>query len=169
LKPILILCLGNDVLTDDAFGFRVAESLNKPEVTVCADVWSAAIAGFALLDILEGRQVVLIVDTVVTGKEAAGTVHFFPKGHWTPSRSLVSSHQISLPNALQFGRLLGYDMPDDIDILAVEASDVSTLSEEMTPLVAAAVPRAVAIVEDWIRDKACEVNHGYRDRKETVA
>jgi hydrogenase maturation protease len=169
LKPILILCLGNDVLTDDAFGFRVGEALNRPEVSECADVWTAAVAGFALLDILEGRQAVLIVDTVVTGKETAGTVHFFPKGHWTPSRSLVSSHQISLPNALQFGRLLGYNMPEDIDILAVEASDVCTLSEEMTPLVAAAVPRAAAIVEDWIRDKVCEVEHGYRNPKEAIA
>ena len=169
MKPILVLCLGNDVLSDDAFGFRVGEALNRPEVTDCADVWTAAIAGFALLDILEGRRTVLIVDTVVTGKAAAGTVQFFPNGHWTPSRSLVSSHQISLPNALQFGRLLGYDMPDDIDILAVEASDVTTLSEEMTPLVTAAVPRAAAIIEDWIRDKACEVNHGCRDPKEAVA
>jgi hydrogenase maturation protease len=169
LKPILVLCLGNDVLTDDAFGFRVGEALDRPEVTECADVRTAAVAGFALLDILEGRRKVLIVDTVVTGEDAAGTVHFFPRGHWTPSRSLVSSHQISLPNALQFGRLLGYDMPEDIDILAVEASDVTTLSEEMTPLVAAAVPRAAAIVEDWIRDKACEVNHGYGNTKDAVA
>ena len=168
MKPILILCLGNDVLTDDAFGFRVGEGLTRPEVIRDADVCTAAVAGFALLDIMNGRQAVLVVDTVLTGKAVPGTLHFFPKGYWTPGRGLVSSHEISLPTALKLGRLLGYEMPEYIDVLAVEATDVQTLSEEMTPAVTAAVKPAITVIEEWIRNRTCEVNDGHRNQKETV-
>jgi hypothetical protein len=67
------------------------------------------------------------------------------------------------------GRLLGYEMPENIDIIAVEAVDVQTLSEEMTPAVTAAVTPAIDLVEEWIRKRACEVNDGYRNQKDAVA
>ncbi len=169
MKPILILCLGNDVLTDDAFGLRVGESLTRPEVTERADVCTASVAGFALLDLMHSREAVLVVDTVLTSKAIPGTLHFFPNGYWTPGRGLVSSHEISLPTALRLGRLLGYEMPENIDVLAVEAADVQTLSEEMTPAVTAAVEPAITLVEEWIRNRTCEVKYGDRDQKEAVA
>ena len=169
MRPILVLCLGNDVLTDDAFGFRVGEGLARPEVTDGAEVCMAAVAGFALLDIMNGREDVLVVDTVLTGKAIPGTLHFFPKGYWTPGRGLVSSHEISLPTALKLGRMLGYEMPENIDVLAVEAADVQTLSEEMTPAVTAAVKPAITLVEEWIRNRTCEVKYGDRNQKEAVA
>jgi len=169
LKPILVLCLGNEVLTDDAFGFRVGEALSHCCVSDYTDVRTEAIAGFALLDALNGHRAALIIDTVVTGNCAPGTLHFIPQGLSTPGRALVSSHQISLPTALRLGELLGYTMPGTIDVLAVEAADVHTLSEEMTAPVAAAVPEATAIVEEWVRQKVDEVMHGDRDKKEAVA
>jgi hydrogenase maturation protease len=169
VKPLLVLCLGNDVLSDDAFGFRVGEMLRSRDADRQADVETAAVAGFALIDLLQGRRSVLIVDTVVTGKVRPGELHFYPRGYWTPSRALVSSHQISLPTALKFGEILGQRMPDIIDILAVEASDVQTLSEEMTAPVKAAVDDAVSMVEQWIQDKTDEVNDVSRKQKGALA
>ncbi len=169
MKPLLILCLGNDVLSDDAFGFRVGEALTCDGVDSHVEVVTAAVAGFALLDLLDGRDSVLIVDTVVTGKVEPGELHFYPRGHWTPSRGLITSHQISLPTALELGKMLGHRIPKVIDILAVEASDVTTLSEEMTEPVSSAVPDAVAMIKQWIRDKTSEVNDGSRKQKDAVA
>ncbi len=169
MKPLLVLCLGNDVLSDDAFGYRVGETIAQSNLTEYADVLTASVAGFALLDIFQGRNAVLIVDTVVTGNSMPGTLHYFPRGYWTPSRGLVSSHQISLPTALRFGTMMGYTIPDDIDILAVEASDVTTLSESMTASVASAVPEAAAMIAQWIHGKIDEVKHGPGNKEETVA
>ncbi|HKK21056.1 MAG TPA: hydrogenase maturation protease [candidate division Zixibacteria bacterium] len=169
MKPLLILCLGNDVLSDDAFGFRVGEMLRRRDADRLADIETAAVAGFALMDLLQGRRSVLIVDTVVTGKVQPGELHFYPRGYWTPSRALVSSHQISLPTALKFGEILGQRMPEIIDILAVEASDVQTLSEEMTAAVKAAVADAVLMVEQWIQDKTDEVKDTPRKPKDAIA
>lgn len=168
MKP-LVLCLGNDVLSDDAFGFRVGEALTGSSVSKQADITTAALAGFALLDLLQGRNSVLIVDTVMTGATVPGKLHFFPRGHWTPSRGLAFSHQISLPTALQLGQLLGYEMPRTIDVLAVEAADVSTLSEDMTPEIRAAVPKAIDLITRWVEGQTKEANDGYREHQEALA
>ena len=151
MKPLLVLCLGNEIVSDDAFGPSVARVLHdEPELTRHADVIFAPVAGFHLLDLLQGREKILIVDTIRTGNTVPGTLHSFPAGMLTPSKHLTTSHQISLPTALELGRRLDYAMPEHIDILAVEAQDLETLSEELSPPVRAALPEALRFVREWI-------------------
>lgn len=159
MKPILVLCLGNEVLSDDAFGFKVAQELKElNDRDHETEVVFAALAGFNLLDLLHDRHDVLIVDAIITGRVNPGTLHFFSSGHLTPSHSLTCSHQINLPTALELGTQLGMNMPQNIDVLAVEVQDVQTLSEEMTAPVKDAVSTAVNKIERWIRSKKQEVN-----------
>ena len=152
MKPILVLCLGNDILSDDAFGVEVAKAcMNSTPHADIAEVEFAPVAGFSLLEMLGNRKKVLIVDTIQTYTCPAGTLHFFPAGLLAPSNHLVSSHQINLPTALALGTKLGLDMPEVIDVLAVEAQDVTTLGLAMTPAVENAVPEAMDRIRDWIR------------------
>ncbi len=152
MKPILVLCLGNDILSDDAFGVEVAKALmtSMPQADI-TDVEFAPVAGFALLEMLCTRKKALIIDTIQTYSCSPGTLHFFPAGHLIPSNHLVSSHQINLPTALALGAELDLDMPDVIDILAVEAQDVITFGFAMTAAVENAVPEAIERVREWIR------------------
>jgi hydrogenase maturation protease len=168
MSPILVLCLGNEVLSDDAFGFHVSAELRKSSVGDRADVEFAAVAGFALLDLLQGRRAALIVDTVVSGNAVPGTLRLFRNGFGTATRHLVSSHQMSLPTALRFGAILGYDMPGAIDVLAVEALDVQTLSESMTPAVAPSIGNAVTEIEKWVQSRAMEMDHVCRYTQNAV-
>ena len=110
----------------------------------------APVAGFGLLDLLNGRDKVLLIDSIVTGGVPPGTLHFFPMGTLTPSRNLTTSHQMSLPTALELGRQLGYQMPEHIDVLAVEVADVTTLNESMTGQVRSAVEPALVSVDQWL-------------------
>ena len=43
-----------------------------------------------------------------------------------------------LDTALEVGRQVGYDMPEEVIVFAIEAEDVETFGEELTPAVAAA-------------------------------
>jgi hydrogenase maturation protease len=157
LKPLLVLCLGNEIISDDGFGPAVARELAKDGASNRhADVIFAPVAGFSLLDLLAGRRKALIVDTIRTGKAAPGTLHSFAAGVLVPSHHLTTSHQINLPTALELGKRLGYAMPEHIDILAVEARDLETLSEELTPSVRAAVSDALRLVRDWITQNGVE-------------
>jgi hydrogenase maturation protease len=154
VTPILVLCLGNEVLSDDRFGAEIAERLARDNFGPHVEVLFASVAGFTLVDLLQERRHVLIVDTILSGTVEPGTIHFFPVGNLTPSNNLIHSHQINLPTALELGRQLGVTMPDDIQVLAVEAQDVTTLAEQLTPPVAAAVDATLQRVRSWITTKS---------------
>jgi hydrogenase maturation protease len=163
LKPRLILCLGNEIVSDDRFGYEIAKRLlEQGDLPDDVEVQFAAVAGFHLLQLLVDRRKVLIVDTIRTEQVAAGTLHSFPAGVFTPSKHLTTSHQISLPTALELGRQLELEMPSLVDVLAVEAADLETLSEQMTPPVQAAVGDALGFIKEWIIQDKMEENH---DRK----
>jgi len=167
LKPILVLCLGNEVLSDDSFGPKIAEILNKHyDLGEKVEVIFAPLAGFNLLDLLKDRQSVLIVDTIVTGRAKPGTTHFFSMGQLTPSSNLTCSHQISLPTAIKLGAELGISMPEDIDVLAIEAHDIETLSENLTAPVKGAIDTAISLIMDWVKSKRME-SIQYEPRKKT--
>jgi hydrogenase maturation protease len=164
MKPLLVLCLGNEILADDAFGFHVAETFsNEHGLNDNTEIIFAPIAGFSLLDVLANRTAALIVDTIITGNREPGHLHYFKIGYDAATTTLVSSHQISLPVALQFGRKLGLEMPKNISVLAVEASDIYTLSQTMTGAVKDSVTKAVLHIDDWIRVNESELFVKERD------
>ncbi|MBM3327482.1 MAG: hydrogenase maturation protease [Calditrichaeota bacterium] len=152
VQPLLILCLGNEVVSDDRLGYEIWLRLSKCALPEDVEALFEPAAGFRLLDLLSGRRRVLIVDAIITGSAPPGALHFFPAGHLTPSRQLTSSHQINLPTALELGRMMDIPMPDKIDVLAVEAEDVTTLKEALTEPVAMVVPEVVQKALDWIKD-----------------
>ena len=67
----------------------------------------------------------------------------------TATRTADSTHDTSLRLALELGRAAGLDLPEDVRIWAVEAADVETFSERLTPAVERAVP---LVVEQVLRD-----------------
>lgn len=151
MRPDLVLCLGNEILSDDSFGFKIANLLNSRfDFGGLAEVIFSPLGGFKLIDLLKGRKRTLVVDTIVTGKAAPGTLHFFEMGHLAPAKNLTCSHQISLPTALALGREYGMDMPERIDVLAVEAKDIRTLNESLTPQVEAALNPAIDRIVGWL-------------------
>jgi len=157
LKPLLILCLGNEIISDDGFGPEVARRLMVNDYfSEQVEVIFAPVAGFKLLDLLTGRKKVLIVDTIRTGDAPPGTLNNFSAGAFTPSYHLTTSHQINLPTVLELGRILGVDMPEVVDVVTVEAEDLETLSEELSPSVHQAVDGAISLIEEWISQNTVE-------------
>ena len=69
---------------------------------------------------------------------------------------------MSLPTALALAKLLEIPMPAEIDVLTVEASDVETLSESLTPSIEKAVEPAVNLILYWL--KGGEANESLEDR-----
>jgi len=152
-KPFLILCLGNEVIADDTFGPEAARILlESKKLPSPVEVIYSPVAGFALLDLLAGRERVLIVDTIQTGhKTPAGHLSFLALSDFPASHNLTSSHQISLPTALELGKRMGMTMPRQIEILAVEAADLETLGGPMTAAVQAALNDAVSRAILWAK------------------
>jgi len=143
-RRTLILGLGNPLLTDDAVGLHVVRRLgpvlaDQPNVEVAEDYWG----GLRLMERFVGFDHAIIVDAQRTGAPP-GTLSVLAADAGAP-RHAHSSHDVSLPTALEFGRRAGARLPapGHILIVAIEAADVETFGTQCTPAVAAAVPRAV--------------------------
>ncbi|HEY3355992.1 MAG TPA: hydrogenase maturation protease [Polyangia bacterium] len=145
----LVLGLGNDILTDDAVGLLVARAVaarGLPGVIVR----EAAVAGFDLVDLLEGHARAVIVDAIRTDGGAPGDVYRFTPADLPRPGRLGAVHEIGLLEALELGRALGHAMPGEVVIIGVEARETEVFGEQPTPAVAAAVPVAAQAVLDEI-------------------
>jgi hydrogenase maturation protease len=147
LLDVRVLCLGNDLLADDALGFRVARALRR-ELGDCrsssVDIVETPEFGFALLDHLQDVRRVVVIDTVVTGRAESGTLYRIAEDEDWEAAPGASPHYVGLFEALSAGRALG--LPVEVVILAVEASDVVTVGGSMSSAVEAAVPLVVSEV-----------------------
>ena len=146
----IIIGLGNPVLTDDSVGLKISAALRqhlagRPGVTT-AELYSG---GLRLVEAIAGFDRAIVLDAIVTG-QPAGTIRKLGTAELPSTRSAYSAHDGSLPAALQMGRMAGLRLPDEIDIWAVEAGDVETFSESLTPAVARAVPQVVREVLDHL-------------------
>jgi hydrogenase maturation protease len=154
----LVVGLGNPLLADDGVGWRVAQALAArlaDDPTLAADPSLAdveidhlAVGGLTLMERLVGYRRAVLVDAMVTGEHAPGTVRRFSIAD-IPGREathLDSAHDASLATALAAGRSLGADLPTQIAIVAVEAVRVDEFGEVLTPAVEAAIPAAVDAV-----------------------
>lgn len=140
-----MLCLGNELLADDALGAVVAEQLRQILPGTLEVVFTSAM-GFDLLDDVLGASRLLVVDIIETGTKPPGTVHLLREEdvQTVPGES---PHYIGLFETLKLGRKLQLDVPKDVIIIAVEPADCLTVGGAMTPAVKEAVPIVVNLVQ----------------------
>jgi hydrogenase maturation protease len=140
-----LLGLGNEILADDAFGILVAREFKRLFPRQIEVVCSAA-AGFNLLDDLLGARRVVVVDTIMTGAAKPGTIHVF-QADPVSQQAGIAPHFLGLFEVLAFARRLHLDVAEDAIIIAVEASDCTTIGGAMHPDVRAAIAGAVDLVK----------------------
>ncbi len=141
----LVLGLGNSILTDDAVGFAVVEEVRRRIDREDVTLSQASVGGLGLLELVVGYDRVIILDAIQTGLAAPGYIHRLTPDEFRGSLRAASSHDVSLTTALEIGRQLSKDLPKEIVIIAVEAADVESFGEELTPTVAATVPEVVEL------------------------
>jgi hydrogenase maturation protease len=142
--PARVLCLGNDLLADDALGFLAADHLRQ-RLPLAVDVVFCTDAGFALLDYLDTRLLV-VVDVIQTGKTPPGTVSVFRTEDLRGAPG-NSPHYVGLFESLDLGRAIGMPVPERVAIVVVEAADCLTIGGAMHPDVRAAVADVADRVE----------------------
>ncbi|HLA18059.1 MAG TPA: hydrogenase maturation protease [Dehalococcoidia bacterium] len=156
--PVLlrVLCLGNDLLADDALGAVVAGRLAAqlpPDVEVVA----SSTTGFGLLDDLLNTARLVVVDSIRSGGAPPGTLYQVRE---EDLRCPVggSAHYVGLFEMLALARALHLPAPQKVVILAVEAADCTTVGGTIHPAVQAAVPAVIRqveqLVQEWRREAA---------------
>lgn len=150
----LVVGLGNPILSDDSVGWRVVEALRQslPGEQIAPGspikLTEACVGGLALAEMMVGYERVVVIDAMLTGSYAPGTVNHLELKDMPGTLNLASAHDTNLITALDTLRRYGAACPDDgaIQLVAIEALDVWTFSEQCSPQVEASIPVAAAIV-----------------------
>jgi hydrogenase maturation protease len=140
----LVIGVGNLLRCDDGVGIHVVNRLN--EVASYIDTLDVALGGIEVLEAMKGRDRVFIVDAIQAGGEPGTIYRVNLSGGEEPPR-ITHSHGVDLLTTLKLGdSLFPGRMPREIVLLAVEAEDITTLSESCTSKVQAAIEKAVEII-----------------------
>ncbi len=145
---ILVLGLGNTLMTDDAFGPRVVAELERRfAVPATVALLDGGTLGLDLLPRLEGVQKLLLLDAIDLG-EAPGTV-FRLSGEEVPRAfaNKLSVHQMGVQDLLAVSELQGH-LPAQLVVWGVQPASVE-MGLELSPAVAEALPTVLqGVIEE---------------------
>lgn len=149
---VLILGLGNTLLTDEAVGVRVAEHVSTlPEAAELGlRALDGGTMGLTLMIEMEDSDAMVVVDSAYLNA-APGTIEVFEGAemdHFLRTRGR-NPHDIGLDDVMDGLRLRGA-VPERRALVGIQPENL-TVGEEMTPNVAAAVPRAADIIIDLVK------------------
>ena len=145
LSPcILILGVGNILLSDEGVGVRVIEAMQEMTIPANVELLDGGTASADLIDYLNNRDKVIIIDAV-QGKNEPGTIYRFTPADIKVQKDIHTSvHQIDLLEALTMAEYLG-DVPQSIVIYGIEPKELGW-GLELSPEVAAVIPRVIELV-----------------------
>ena len=155
LGIVRLLGLGNEILADDAFGILAAREVAR-RFQGQIDVVQSSSAGYDLMDHLLGARRLLVVDTIVTGRARPGAISVFTADRVQPAPG-GSPHFLGLFEVLAVGRKLHLDVPKEIIVIAVEASDCVTVGGPIHPDVQSAIPEVVELVGQFLANGTLEI------------
>jgi hydrogenase maturation protease len=148
----LVVGLGNPILGDDGVGWVVAEEVKTrltPDLSV--DVVCLSLGGISLMEHLIDYDRAILVDAFL-GEDEPGSIIVSTLDE-LPNYSafhVTSVHDVSLQNAIKLGRQLGARLPEQVLVVGILARHVYDFSEELSPPVEAAVPKATQIVAEML-------------------
>ena len=154
-RHITVIGVGNPSRSDDRAGLQVARRLREHvsdgtagncRIVECSGEATALMAAWA------NARAVIIADAVLSGA-SPGTVHRLDAAAEPvpASFSTRSTHSFGLAQAIELARALG-QLPQRIVIYGIEGASFDH-GEELSPQVAAAMPRAVDRILAEIRSQ----------------
>lgn len=144
---VLVLGVGNVLLSDEGVGVRVVEALVARFVLPDGvEVIDGGTSGMDMLDIIGGRDHLILVDAVKSAGGPGSLIRL--SGDQVPAffRSKISPHQLGISDLLAALRLLERE-PKGVTLIGIEPIDLRT-ALELSPIVAAKLERMVEMVVD---------------------
>ena len=154
---IMILGVGNILMTDEGFGIRVIEELEKRyEFPENVSVVDGGVLGVSLMGVISEADRLIVVDAV-RNQNPPGTMYRIEHDE-IPNRILAknSVHQIDFLETLTLCQAL--DKVPQTLILGIEPQDIDTLSIELTPVIKEKIDRMICLVLKELDDLGISYN-----------
>jgi hydrogenase maturation protease len=147
-RGALVVCIGNELVADDAVGHEVFQVLQAGDLPPGTRLEFVGVGGIALLDLLNGSEGALVVVDAVQFGSRPGTLHRLT---WDEipayGNAAISAHGIGLREAIEVGTALCPDkLPPVITLFGIEGRCFNRTREYMTPDVAAVISEVVAAI-----------------------
>jgi hydrogenase maturation protease len=141
---ILIMGVGNILLSDEGVGVHVVRAMQKMKLPDNVELLDGGTASMSFLDNLSSREKVIIIDAV-KGNDKPGTIYRFTPSDITTQKEMVTSlHQIGILDSLNMAQFLGA-APQNVIIYGIEPKELDwgmSLSSE----IAAVIPRVIELI-----------------------
>jgi hydrogenase maturation protease len=141
-KSILILYIGNPIVENDQVGLIVGRRLagryaGRPDVEVREFIGSP----LDLIGEIEGYTSVILIDSMISGTEAVGTVRRYREEELLGRRGDVYPHGMNLPEAVALARRLGLEIPRGISLVGIEVGPIGSFGDAPSPELASSMER----------------------------
>jgi hydrogenase maturation protease len=148
-QKIVILGIGNVLLSDEGVGVHVANELAKMDLPPDVSVVEGGTDGFRLLNIITEADRLIIVDAVKGGAEP-GSIYRFDVGdvRSCPSGFKTSVHQISILEVIDLSALIG--KTPHTTVIGIEPKSLE-MAMELSPEIKDMVPKVIGLVLDEVR------------------
>jgi len=142
---VVLLGVGNILLTDEGVGVRAIEEIERRYVLPeSVRVMDGGTSGMELLDTLAGTQYLIIVDAVKSGTAPGTIVRLAGDDVPVFFSTKLSPHQVGLCDVLATLAVMD-ESPGETVIIGVEPSSLD-LAMELSPAVGAVMPTLVETV-----------------------
>ncbi len=143
-RNVLILGVGNLLLTDDGFGVHVINAMRDIRFPANITVMESGTVGHQLVPVLNDLDLLIVIDAIEAGDTPGSLFRFTPQDLQFKSGIKSSLHQLSLIDVLQMAELTGKS-PETV-IIAVQPKDVTTCSMELNDEVKSVIPRVIELI-----------------------
>ncbi|MBW4054746.1 MAG: HyaD/HybD family hydrogenase maturation endopeptidase [Proteobacteria bacterium] len=121
---VLVLGIGNLVMSDDAVGVLVAQRLQRDyRFADNVEIMDGGTLGLDLLPKLENITHLIIIDAVETGKEAGTCVRLYGQELPIALQTKISPHQMGLKDLLAVSELTGH-LPKEMVLIGVQPGSI---------------------------------------------
>lgn len=155
-QPLLILGIGNKILSDDGIGIRLIEDLQDEFKHPLVHFQSACTGGLEIVEMMQDYKEVLIFDAIKTYGGIPGDMYYFTVDDFKETLHISSFHDISFLIALEFMKRSGLHTPDNIHILAIEIVEDSYFSENFSDVIQKRYPAIKKKVRSHLHKKLNE-------------
>ncbi|MBI5030904.1 MAG: hydrogenase maturation protease [Chloroflexi bacterium] len=142
MKPTLVLGLGNLLQCDDGVGCRVAQALEQRVLPTDVEVLDAGTPGIGLLNLMQDRQRVIIIDAAEMGLQPGEFKRFGAEDvQLTGSKERISLHRTGIVDTLALAQQLKIELPKLV-FFGIQPEKIDW-QDGLSPQVQATVPRIV--------------------------
>jgi hydrogenase maturation protease len=144
---ILVLGLGNILLSDEGVGVRIVEALETShDLPEDVEVLDGGTSGMDLLDMVAGRDCLIVADAVKADGPAGRVIRLEGEDIRMLFEMRFSPHQLGLSDLLAALRLVD-QAPRRVVVIGVAPQDLS-VGTELSPAAVAGRDAAVAMIVD---------------------